>query len=361
MLYTAPGTEFLMGNLWHGNSGWHTLMKGGDKSNASMDLDSPKCPVVIWQCSKCPALAAAQGAAAGVGWLHANILRKKKILITVHIHRLSWVYHFCKRSCCCQEIFLGTYLPLEGWGEHRCLFQEGQRMGVWEWQASAGKECVEYGRDQKWEAELAHGLQGISSLGSGFFRCCLLSFCCLGSQLLPGHWGRAGHCWEGRNCVLPGGVLFCSQAAEELNCSQDTLSGCCCFRGNRTLGFRDHWALWKVAERLLKRAGNGTYIKWRKSLQLCHFSACAHPQCWEDSSNLKTSMYQLASVGLYWFVPPWDLAQTRPFDAPGQWVGVAAAEDGTDCSAEAGSSHCSSHSQVWKMLLHLILMASLTS
>lgn len=54
-------------------------------------------------------------------------------------------------------------------------------------------------------------------------------------------------------------------------------------------------------------------------------------------------------------MPPWDLAQTHPFDGPGQWVSVAAAEDGADCSAEGGSTHCSSHSQVQKMFLdHLI-------
>lgn len=54
-------------------------------------------------------------------------------------------------------------------------------------------------------------------------------------------------------------------------------------------------------------------------------------------------------------MPPWDLAQTHPLDGPGQWVGVAAAQDGAHCSAEASRPHSSSHSQAWKMFLdHLI-------
>jgi len=34
MFSIAPGTEFLMGNMWWGHSGWYTLIKGGDRSNS---------------------------------------------------------------------------------------------------------------------------------------------------------------------------------------------------------------------------------------------------------------------------------------------------------------------------------------
>lgn len=66
------------------------------------------------------------------------------------------------------------------------------------------------------EAELAHSLKGIFSLlGVVPLGAASSGLCCLESQLLPGHWDRAGHCSEaseGRNCVLPGGVLFCRGA-----------------------------------------------------------------------------------------------------------------------------------------------------
>lgn len=158
-----------------------------------MDLDSPKYPVIIWQCSKCPALGAQWLLwLFEFGWLHANILRKK-ILTEVHIHLLSWVYHFCKMSCCCQENFEQPLClhdrPLEGWGEHRCLFKRIIGQGGGNVRPQMGKRVCRVGQGQELRGRISPWPQRhLFTVGDGFFRCCLLSFCCWESQLLPGHW-----------------------------------------------------------------------------------------------------------------------------------------------------------------------------
>lgn len=191
------------------------------------------------------ALAAAQDAAAWVWLVTCQHTEKKNSHGSSHSRSLLGVL-FLQNGLLLPREFLATSLP--SWQAFRWLGwaqtplargSEDRDVGM---AAPAGKQSVQSvegqvrGRIDPWPQ------MHLFTVGDGFFRCCLLSFCCWGSELLPGHWGWAGHCSEGRNCVLAGGVLFCrGQAAEWLNCSQGTLLGCWCFWGNRTLGFWGHW------------------------------------------------------------------------------------------------------------------------
>ncbi|KAI1236607.1 hypothetical protein IHE44_0014860 [Lamprotornis superbus] len=156
------------------------------------------------------------------GWFCANILRKK------NSHQ--------KKSSHSPSLLGVSFLqngPLEGWGEHRCLFQEDQRTGVWELQESAGNESrVQKGQEKGFWREQKMGL---------------------------------------------------TLSEENPNSSATFLPV------------------------LIHNAAKTALIS--------------------KTEHVLLSLYKLASVGLYCFVPPWHLAQTHPLDGPGQWVAVAAAED----------------------------------
>lgn len=157
MFNIAPGTEFFVGTLWQGNSDWHTLIKKGDKSNISMDLDSPKYPVIIWQCSKCPALGAQWLLwLFEFGWLHANILRKKNSHRSSHPPSLLGV-SFLQNELLLPREFWATSLPswqaFGGLGWAQMPLQEDHRTGGWECQASNGKESVQSGAGTRTERQ----------------------------------------------------------------------------------------------------------------------------------------------------------------------------------------------------------------
>lgn len=95
---------------------------------------------------------------------------------------------------------------------------------------------------------------------------------------------------------LAGGELAVQQEALlPLDMSKGILSvaASCCLCGSNNLGFWGYWSLLKKSQRNCwseqnAPCENGTCIKSRKFLLLCHFSVYTCPQCWKVCSNVKS-------------------------------------------------------------------------
>lgn len=128
------------------------------------------------------------------------------------------------------------------------------------------------------------------TVGSGSFRCCLLRSLLFGESAAPRPSGQG---WallrgiRGKELCL---AWRCPVLQRSWTAPRAPCQGTDAFETEGLLASEVIDLYWKVTDFWREQKvphENGTYMKWRKSLQLCHFSACARPQCWKDSSNSK--------------------------------------------------------------------------